>query len=216
MIRRLPPTMLVLVLIAACGGGKNSVTGPSTNTAAPPPAATPPPAPAPPPVTRVTLVGVVTDANTGRPLGSATVAVTSTTNTSTTDGNGFFSIPGVAAGSVTMTVTAASYNRATETFTLPASDTRRDIRIVPFWKANGVGNTVFDMPTSVTRVRIVGTYSASGSNFIVRVGGRLVVNEIIGTARTGGPRYEGIHAVVGGAVEITNSRDVIWSFEQVQ
>jgi hypothetical protein len=81
---------------------------------------------------------------------------------------------------------------------------------------NGVGNVVFDMPTDVRRVRIIGTYDASGSNFIVWVADRLVVNEIIGTGRQGGPRYEGVHGVTGGVVRIENSSDVTWSFQQVQ
>jgi hypothetical protein len=44
----------------------------------------------------------------------------------------------------------------------------------------------FDMPADVARVRIVGIHTGSSSNFIVRVGGRLIVNEprgdVLGTA----------------------------------
>jgi hypothetical protein len=78
-----------------------------------------------------------------------------------------------------------------------------------------VGNTVFDMPASISRVRIVGVYRASSSNFIVRVGGRLIVNELVGRS-WGQERYEGVHLVTGGVTEITNSSGVEWSFVEVR
>lgn len=91
----------------------------------------------------------------------------------------------------------------------------RGVRSGPLWDRGGIGNTVFDMPTSISRVRIVGTYRGNSSNFIVRVGGRLVVNELVGRS-WGQERYEGIHQVVGGGVEITNSSGVEWSFTEVR
>jgi hypothetical protein len=42
----------------------------------------------------------------------------------------------------------------------------------PPWTMSGTGNTVFDMPTRVSRVKITGTYTGFSSNFIIRVGGR--------------------------------------------
>lgn len=92
----------------------------------------------------------------------------------------------------------------------------RNLTVAVAWNASGVGNTVFDMPRTVSRVRITGTYRASGSNFIVWVGGRLVVNEIIGVGRPGGPTYTGVHAVTGGEVRIENSRDVEWTFMEAR
>ncbi|MBI2836018.1 MAG: Ig-like domain-containing protein [Acidobacteria bacterium] len=98
-------------------------------------------------------------------------------------------------------------NAATVTVTTPP----------PPWTKSGVGNDVFDMPTSVSRVRIVGTYTAYCSNFIVRIGGRLTVNEILGTCPVGiGPRYEGVHLTSGDVTEITNSSGVSWSFTEVR
>lgn len=211
-LRRLVCAITVLQFAAACGGG--SPTSPTPITTAPPvsvPAPITPPAPV---VTTVTVAGVLTDAQSNRPVGGATVRIG--TAQSSTDGNGYFSIGGVAPGAATISASATNYNTVSESFTVATSDTRRDLRIVPFWTTNGVGNTVFDMPTYVRRVRIIGTYNASGSNFIVWVGTALVVNEIIGTGRQGGPRYEGVHAVTGGVVRIENSRDVIWSFAQTQ
>jgi hypothetical protein len=88
----------------------------------------------------------------------------------------------------------------------------------PRWSHTGVGNSVFDMPTSVRRVRIVGIYTGRAENFIVRVGGHLAVNEIIGTdtSFTSGTRYQGDHLVTGGVTEITGSTGVQWSFEELR
>lgn len=98
------------------------------------------------------------------------------------------------------------------TNTIPISG--RGVR-EPFTRS-GSGNTVFDMPTDVARVRIIGTFNGNSSNFVVRIGGRLVVNELVGTF-WGQPRYEGIHLTNGGGVvEITNSSGVAWSFEEVR
>ena len=47
------------------------------------------------------------------------------------------------------------------------------------------------------------------------IGGRLVVNELLGTSWNG-PTYEGLFLTSGGVVEITNSRDVQWTFIQEQ
>ena len=73
---------------------------------------------------------------------------------------------------------------------------------------------VFDMPTYVSRVRVVGTYTGYSSNFIVHVGGRLLVNELLGTG-WGTTRYDGTLLTTGGVVEITHSSGVSWSFTQV-
>lgn len=47
------------------------------------------------------------------------------------------------APSVTLTYTADGYNSQT---TAVNADMRRDVRLVPYWRASGVGDTVFDMP----------------------------------------------------------------------
>jgi Abnormal spindle-like microcephaly-assoc'd, ASPM-SPD-2-Hydin len=76
----------------------------------------------------------------------------------------------------------------------------------------GSGNSVFDMPTDVRRVRIFGRWSGAGtSNFIVRVGGTSVVNAIL---RDRNP-YEGTHLVTGGVVQITSSENIVeWRFTE--
>lgn len=208
MIRRL--SFLVVVLFTAGCGGSNSPspTSPTPIVSTPAPA----PAPAPTPVT-VTVAGVVTNTNTNAAVGGATVRIGS--QSASTDGNGYYSIGSVPAGSATITATLANFNTATETFTVGAGDTRKDLRIVPFWTASGTGNTVFDMPSYVSRVRVTGRYTANSSNFVVKVAGRLLINELLGT---GWPTttYDGTHLTSGGVVEITISSGVAWAFAQVQ
>lgn len=209
------------VLAFAIGCGKDSsptaptpvVTPPPVVTPAPTP--TPTPTPAPAPVVTVSVAGVVSDANATptRAVGGATVRIG--TRTTTTDGNGFYSFGGVTPGGVSIVVTAPNYNNATDNFTLAAVDTRRDIRIVPHWTLSGTGNTVFDMPTYVSRVRVTGRYTSNSSNFIIRVAGRLLVNELLGTDWQT-TTYDGTHLTSGGTVEIVSSSGVVWTFTQVQ
>lgn len=85
----------------------------------------------------------------------------------------------------------------------------------PLFVMTGTGDTVFTMPTSVARVRITADYTRNSSNFIVKIGGRLVVNELIGTG-WGTTHFEGTYAVTGGQTEITNSSGVTWSFTEVR
>ena len=84
------------------------------------------------------------------------------------------------------------------------------------WSHSGSGNSVFDIPSHITRVHIRGTWSGSGtSNFIVRIDTRVVVNAILRglTNRT----YEGTHLISGGGVvEISSSANISsWTFTEV-
>lgn len=211
--------VVLCLLTAACGGGSSSPTAPTpvAQTPTPAPAPTPAPTPTPPPPTIATVFGVVTDAHTGAPIGgmavSAWVGTTIVASTST-DGNGYYSMPAVPVGPVQITYLRDGYNSHTERPTV-AGDMRVDARVVPFWQRTGVGDNVFDMPSYVRRVRIRGHYPSSSSNFIVRIGGRLVVNELLGYSWSG-PTFEGTYVTNGGVVEITRSRDVQWTFTQVQ
>lgn len=84
---------------------------------------------------------------------------------------------------------------------------------------SGVGDSVFDIPRTVTRLRIIGTYNGFCQNFAVRVNGRLLVNEILGSCSvaTVGRRYEGTHLLSpgGGVAEVVISSGVTWEFFQV-
>ena len=88
------------------------------------------------------------------------------------------------------------------------------ITVRSIWSKSGVGDSVFDMPTYVSRVRVIGTYTGYSSNFIVDVAGRLFVNELLGTG-WGTTTYDGTLLTSGGVVEITHSSGVSWSFTQV-
>ena len=77
---------------------------------------------------------------------------------------------------------------------------------------------MFDIPSHITRVHIRGTWSGTGtSNFIVRIGGRVVVNAILRElpSRT----YEGTHLISagGGVAEISSSANISsWTFTEVR
>jgi hypothetical protein len=91
----------------------------------------------------------------------------------------------------------------------------------PFSRTGG-GNSVFDMPGDVTRLRIFGRWSGrNNSNFIVQINGRTVVNEILRS--NANMTYEGVHTVplaprVGtSTVEIVSSGDIVeWRFTETQ
>ena len=93
------------------------------------------------------------------------------------------------------------------------------------WSAQGVGNTVLDVPTDVRVVSITGEYTGYSSNFIIWCGldpGGLVVNELLGT---GWPSttYSGVHSAlrdynVAGQpcreFQIKDSASVRWSITE--
>ena len=96
------------------------------------------------------------------------------------------------------------------------SDTTSNFTLLPsaLWTQSGTGNTVFTMPSYFARVRIIGIYNQYSSNFIIRIGGRLVVNELLGTGWST-TTYDGVHLTNGGGVvEITNSSGVAWSLTE--
>lgn len=85
---------------------------------------------------------------------------------------------------------------------------------LPIWTLSGHGNQVFDVPTTVARVHIQGTWNrTSTSNFIVRIGGRLIINEILRDSIT----YDGISLTGGGGVgETVSSGQIDWVFTEVR
>lgn len=204
---------LSLLAVAACNG-KDSPTSPTPVSPAPTTTTTT----SVPAISRITVFGIVRNSDTNAPVGGATVRATNnatqTNLSTTTDGNGYYSLAGVGAGAVTLDFTAPRYNSFTARPTFDR-DSQHDQRITPFWARSGVGNTVFDMPTHVQRVRITGRYDSSSTNFVVRIGGRLVVNELLGRF-WGSTTYDGLHLTNGGVVEITLSRDVQWTLAQEQ
>lgn len=94
----------------------------------------------------------------------------------------------------------------------------KSLTIHDLWSRSGTGANVFDMPSYVERVKIVGDYRGSdpyiGDNFVVWVGSDLLVNEILGTY-WGSTHYEGIHLTTGGVVQVKYSNGVVWSLTEM-
>jgi hypothetical protein len=134
-----------------------------------------------------------------------------------TDAAGNYSLTGLTQSGFTLNVTAAGYNANASGVTVTSNVTKNvQLTPLPLFSASGSGNTVFDMPTYVSRIRIIGTYTGNfESNFIVTIGGRLVVNVIIGPFNGGARVSDGTYLTVGGIVQITNTTDVSWSFAEV-
>lgn len=96
--------------------------------------------------------------------------------------------------------------------------TASGVRTGPLWEGWGTGPYVFDMPPSVSRVRITATYAGFCENFIVRVAGRGVVNEILGTCSVADSvNYDGTHLVTGGGtVEVREASGISWRMVEVR
>ena len=86
----------------------------------------------------------------------------------------------------------------------------------------GSGDAAFDVPPSVTRVRIRAVApAASGKVFSVSINGQLVISERIGTGAGDAPGYDGVHDVPGpnGRIAIVTSVDptgLTWMVSAVQ
>lgn len=87
---------------------------------------------------------------------------------------------------------------------------------LPLFTKTGTSDFVFDMPAYISRVRITGTYTKHSSNFIVYIGGRLIVNELLGTG-WGTTKYDGtLLTGGGGVVAIEKSSGVAWTLAEVR
>lgn len=76
---------------------------------------------------------------------------------------------------------------------------------------SGVGDSVFVLPPRSSRYTVTGRYTLGGTtNFAVRVGGRLVVNEIIGAAGF----TAAFQAASQEQVEVFNAAGVAWTFTE--
>lgn len=195
-------------LAVACGGENGSPTAPS-----PPPAATPSPV-------AITLSGTVSSA-TGARLGGATVTFLDGPNTgrsTTANSNGEYAFATLNAGNSNLVARAGGYVDDGRGISLISGAHTLAFTLQPgaLWTVSGTGNNVFDKPLHVTRVRITGAFSGHSSNFIVRCGGSLLVNELLGTG-WGPTTYSGVHATPNCTqIQITNSTQVSWTFTEVR
>jgi hypothetical protein len=196
------PVALLGLLVSACSSDKSSPTGPGPST--------------PQNQTLFSLNGIVTSGGVGLP--GATVLIADGINggrAATTDGAGNYGFTNVTLSSFTLSASASGFQSQNKSVSLTSNQlvSFSLARINPIFVMAGVGNTVFNMPTYVSRVRIQGSYTGYSSNLIIKVGGKLVVNELIGTG-WGPTTYDGTHLVSGGTTEITNSSGVSWSFTE--
>lgn len=208
---RIATTILFILSTIACGGSK-SPTAPTT------PTTTTTTVPA---VTTYTIQGRVTSAA-GPAISGATVRIVDSVNagkSSTTDGNGSYVIAGIAPAGFTLEASASGFvavGRASPLVAGTATATA-NFSLLPgtLYSKTGTGDTVFDMPTYITRVSVIGDYGGNSSNFIVYVAGRLFINELIGTGWKQ-THFQGTYLTTGGTVEIKSSSGVSWSFVEVR
>jgi len=209
-MKRLPALLAICLWIAGCGSSSTS------------PTATPPPTATGSAGTTFTLSGSVMSSNGVMVIG-ATVQVADGPNagkSTTTSSSGSYSIAGLVPSGMTVSASATNYTAISKPVTVTGAQTLDfQLTATPFFVVSGTGNTVFDLPTTVARVRIVGTYTGSSSNFIVVIGGHLVVNEIIGTSKeyaSISTVSDGIYSTTGGIVEIMNSSGVEWTIAELR
>lgn len=217
MLRRALSLLIVVTCFASCG--KDSPTGPSS-----------------PPAADTRIIGITgnfdfNDVEVGqssertvtvRNDGNAVLEISSLTIQNASNFAASWTSRSIPAGSstpLTMRFTPTLVRSYDTTLRLNGNQTSGDntravfasgVRTGPLWTMSGHGNTVFDMPAYINRVRIKGRWNRTQtSNFIVHIGGRSVVNEILRNSIT----YEGVHLTNGGGVtEIVSSGQITWEF----
>lgn len=190
------------------------------------------PGPTPPPVpTLVTLMGTVTERGAG-PLSGAHIEIRDGPDdgkTVITDGAGRYLMPSLHAATITVRAWKSGYTNTDQRVTLTGTTTTANFSVPksgppppppppaqPFTRS-GSGANVFDIPSSVTRIRIDGSYGGSCENFVVWIAGDLKVNEILGTCSiASGTTFSGTYAIHGGTAEVQNSTGISWKFTQVK
>jgi hypothetical protein len=209
-LRLLGAWLAAVAILSTIGCGGDSPTAP-----------TPPPPTPPAPVT-FTLTGTVTS-TTGLAINGATVRIADSANagrSTTTAGGGTYSLASLTASGFTVNVTAPNYIGTSDGVTLTSNQTVNfRLAPTPLFTAAGIGDTVFDMPTSVARVRITATPTTSCQNFVVRIGGRTsIINVILGTCSVADARSLDSTYLTGGGgvVEIRISTGVRWTFTEVR
>lgn len=147
-------------------------------------------------------------------IGGATVGRSNLTNP-----NGEYTLADVNLGNNTIRVTKDGYISRDLGLVLNNVTNTQNVALqtVAPWSISGTGNNVFDVPTWITRVRVVGTFSGRCQNFVLWIRNDLVVNEILGTCSVAiGPRYDGVHLIVGGVSRTEISSGVSWSITEVR
>lgn len=196
-----------LALLSLSCGGDSSPASPST--------AAPSAAP--------TLSGTIASVG-GVGIANATVTFLDGQNlgrTATSNASGAYSFQSLAAGNGNLAARAGGYIEDRRGISLAAGPNTLSFTLqpAPLFSVRGTGNNVFEVPSYVTRVRITGSYSGSCQNFVMRIGGRLIVNEILGTCSVASGRsYDGTHQLQtpGGTGETTSSTNINWTVTEVR
>lgn len=195
----------LLTLASACGGNSS------------PSAPTPTPTPTP---TTYNLSGQVTSTTPSVVVKGATITIADGPNankTTTTDASGNYAFTGLTPSGFSANVAAAGYGGSAFSVTLTSTQTKNvQLSPLPLFNASGVGNSVFDVPTYVSRIRVRGTYTGYVSNFIIYIGGHLVVNDIVGTSPIAvGTTSDGTYLTTGGTGQVQDSAGVAWSIAEL-
>ncbi len=158
------------------------------------------------PLGNFTLFGVVSDGRNGRALGSATVLVVGSTNngrTTTTDANGYYSIPTLLEGTFGLRITRDGYEPLEQSVSLTA-DTRRDLQMKelpppPYLGTYGVTLSTTQNSCSNITPGTSGTVTLSGGQ------NDLVITMVErGITRTYRGSIDGSGAFAGSGSGITN------------
>lgn len=173
------------------------------------------------PVT-TSITGLVTVGTSSVVIPNAVVSFQDGVNagkSATSDGSGRYTIGNLSLGGFTAAIAAPGYIGTSRGITLTATAQTVNWALLPstlFAKA-GVGDTVFDMPTYISRIRITATPGTACQNFVVKIAGRLIVNVILGTCSVADARtHDGTYAVSGGVTEVQISTSVSWAFNEVR
>lgn len=141
--------------------------------------------------------------------------------TFTTDGNGRITLTGAQGN---MNVEASSPGcasarggvgpPATSGATQPLTIT---IQTPQVWTRSRTGDTVLNMPRCIERVRINASFGGRCQNFVVRIDGDLIVNEILGTCSVASaPTFTGTFLTSGGTVATTISTGIAWTLTEIR
>lgn len=168
----------------------------------------------------VSLTGTVSALG-GARLSGATVRISDGANagaSTTTDGSGAYRFDNLTRSNANVFASAPNYDTTGSGLFLDGTRALNfTLRTTQPFTRTGSGANVFDLPTYITRVRIVGDYNGSCENFIIHIAGRGVVNEILGTCSVGsGRHFEGTYVTSGGVVEVLNSSGITWTFTEVR
>jgi hypothetical protein len=135
--------------------------------------------------------------------------------TTNANGNGEYRFDILGVGNANVSATATGFQERIAGTYINGTNTLNFSLRPPTFTRSATEDTVFDMPTYVSRIKIQGRYRGYNSNFIVHIASRSVVNELIGTG-WGPSTFEGTYVTNGGVVEILSSSGVAWTFTEVQ